>query len=55
MAEHALGRRGKQFLAGAVDKAERLVAVEGKDGDIDLLHNRAQKRGGLEGAEALGL
>jgi hypothetical protein len=52
-AEDALGGLGDELLAGAVDEAERLVGVEGEDGDVDLLHDGAEERGGLEGAEAL--
>ncbi|MEI2659904.1 MAG: hypothetical protein V9G11_08210 [Bifidobacterium adolescentis] len=52
-AEDALGGLGDELLAGAVDEAERVVGVEGEDGDVDLLHDGAEERGGLEGAEAL--
>ena len=43
----------QQPLAGAVDEPQRLRAVEGEDGDVDLHHHRAQQRAGLERAEAL--
>ena len=46
------GRR-EQPLAGAVDEAQAVGAVEREDGDVDLLHHLAQQRGGLERAEPL--
>src|SRR6185436_16728476 len=48
-----LGRLREQALAGAIDQAQRLSAVEGEDGDVDLDHHRAQQRAGLERAEPL--
>ena len=43
----------EQALAGAVHEPQRGARVEGEDGDVDLLHHRAQQRGRLERAEPL--
>jgi len=53
LAEQALGGSGKKALAGAVHEAEAGVLVEGKDGDVDLAHDRTEQHGGFERAEAL--
>ena len=44
----------KQVLARAIHQAQTMIHVEGENGDIDLGHDRAQKRGRFEGAETLG-
>ena len=40
-------------LAGAIHEAQRAVAVEGENGDVDFLHHLAQQRGGFERAQSL--
>jgi hypothetical protein len=40
-------------LARAVDEAQTLLSVEGKDGDVNLRHDFAQQRRGLLGAQPL--
>ena len=52
-AEQLLGGLRQQPLAGAVDQAQRLRAVEGEHRDVDLHHHRPQQRAGLERAEPL--
>ena len=42
-----------QPLAGAVDHAQALLRIEGEHGDVDLLHDRAQQRRGLDRAQPL--
>ncbi len=52
-AEQALGGAGEQAFAGAIDEAQFVFVVEGKNGDVDFFHDRAEQPGGFQRAEAL--
>ena len=51
--EELVGGLVEQLLAGAIDQAQDVAVVEGEDRDVDLLHDRAQQRRGLDRAQAL--
>src|SRR5579872_61168 len=53
LTEEALCVLRHKTLAGAIQKAQALVAIESKDRDIDLGHNGGQQRAGFHGSEAL--
>ena len=44
---------GQQSFTGAIDELQPLLAVEGKDRDVDLSHDGAQERRGFHRAESL--
>ena len=53
LAQQALAGLGEQPLAGAVDQPELAVVVEGEDGDVHLVDDAVEERGGLDGAQPL--
>jgi hypothetical protein len=53
LADQALRVLGHEALAGTVYKADSLVAVEGKDGNVDFGHHRGEQGAGLHCAQAL--
>src|SRR5437667_4533349 len=52
-AKKPLGGARQEALAGAIDQAQLAFGIEGENGDINLLHHRAEERGGFERSEAL--
>ena len=52
-AEKPFFRLAKDAFAGAIDQAQTAGAIEGEDRDVNLFHDFAQQRGGLESAEPL--
>ncbi len=51
--EQTFHRLGQQALARSIDQPQTLLIIEGKHGEIDLLHDRPQEGRGFQGAEAL--
>src|SRR5690348_8663672 len=51
--QEAFAGAGEQTLARAVDEAQLALIVEGKDGYVELFHDRAQQTGGFHGAQPL--
>ena len=54
-AEASFGGAAQQALSRPIHEAQRVVLVEGEHRDVDLCHDGAQERGGLERAQALAL
>ena len=53
VAEQLLGGAAEQALARAVHELQASLRIEREDGDVDLLHHRAQQRRRLHGAQPL--
>ena len=51
--QHLLDGAVHQPFARAVGDAQMLRRIEGEDGDVDLLHHRAEQRRGFDRTEAL--
>ena len=51
--EQLFRRAAEQCGAAAIDQSQRLLAIEGEDGDVDFVHDAAQQCGRLERVEAL--
>src|SRR5271170_549626 len=51
--QESLDGAREQPLACAVDQAKFRLVIKRKNGDVDFFHDRAQKRSGLQRAEAL--
>jgi hypothetical protein len=52
--QQPLGRLSEQPFPAPVHQSEAAAGVEGEHGDVDLLDDAAEQRGGLERAEPLG-